>query len=149
MACKSCHGPAGVGAGDTFPALAGQHAGFIAGQIEAWRNGSRSTDANGMMKQVADQMDAAQIKAVAAYLASLNLDGSPQVAAPVATVPKTAKKPTPKHFTLARYEKQLEKWKKGQPKRVKFTPPDDADIPAGVYGDMVRRGKELFNNPQL
>lgn len=70
-ACVSCHGPGGNGVGTHFPALAGQHAAYIEGQIQAWKNGQRSNDPNQLMEVVAQRLSEAQIKAVAAYFASL------------------------------------------------------------------------------
>ncbi len=71
-ACFSCHGPEGRGIG-AFPAIAGQHAGYIAQQIEQWKNGGRHNDAVGLMKAVSDRLTADETQAVAAYLASLKL----------------------------------------------------------------------------
>jgi cytochrome c553 len=69
-ACFSCHAPGGTGIG-AFPAIAGQHAGYIAQQIEQWKNGGRSNDALGLMKAVSDRLTPDETAAVAAYLASL------------------------------------------------------------------------------
>ena len=70
-ACVSCHGPAGRGVGAHFPALAGQHADYIATQIEAWRNGTRTNDPQALMKGIALRMPVTDIAAVSAYFASL------------------------------------------------------------------------------
>lgn len=70
-ACVSCHGPGGRGVGAHFPALAGQHAGYIVKQLEAWRDGSRRNDPQDLMKVVAERLPEADIAAVAAYFASL------------------------------------------------------------------------------
>lgn len=69
-ACFSCHGPDGRGIG-AFPAIAGQHAGYVAQQIEQWKNGGRHNDAVGLMKAVSDRLSPDETRAVAAYLASL------------------------------------------------------------------------------
>lgn len=69
-ACVSCHGPGGKGVGESFPALAGQHAGYLKSQFMAWKDGSRSNDPNELMKVVADRLSEEQIDAVAAYFAS-------------------------------------------------------------------------------
>lgn len=71
-ACVSCHGPAGRGVGVHFPALAGQHASYIAQQINAWRNDTRANDPQALMKGIATRMPATDIAAVAAYFASLS-----------------------------------------------------------------------------
>jgi cytochrome c553 len=70
-ACTSCHGPAGRGVGDAFPALAGQHASYIRSQINAWQNGERSNDPNRLMDVVAERLTGNEAAAVAAYFASL------------------------------------------------------------------------------
>ena len=70
-ACISCHGPAGRGVGANFPALAGQHASYIAKQLNAWRSGARANDPQGLMKGIAQRLPASDIPAVSAYFASL------------------------------------------------------------------------------
>lgn len=69
--CSACHGPGNRGVGENFPAIAGQHASYIAQQIRAWRDGARSNDAVQLMTGVAERLTDAQIDAVAAYLSSL------------------------------------------------------------------------------
>ncbi len=68
-ACNSCHGPDALGVGSSFPALAGQHAGYIAQQLKAWREGKRSNDPQDLMLAVASRMNDADIDAVSAWLA--------------------------------------------------------------------------------
>lgn len=71
-ACIGCHGPAGRGnAPARYPALGGQHATYIKAQLNAFRDGSRSNDLNGMMRSVVLSMSAAEIEAVANYIATL------------------------------------------------------------------------------
>jgi len=70
-ACISCHGSGGRGVGGHFPALAGQHASYIAKQLNAWRNGTRANDPQGLMKGIALRLPASDIPAVSAYFASL------------------------------------------------------------------------------
>ncbi|NWE42669.1 c-type cytochrome [Pseudomonas yamanorum] len=71
-ACVSCHGPAGVGVGDAFPPLAGQSAAYLAGQLNAWRSGTRHNDPNDLMGHVAKSLSAEEVQAVATYFASLS-----------------------------------------------------------------------------
>ncbi|NWE17095.1 c-type cytochrome [Pseudomonas yamanorum] len=71
-ACISCHGPAGVGVGDAFPPLAGQSAAYLAGQLNAWRSGTRHNDPNDLMGHVAKSLSAEEVQAVATYFASLS-----------------------------------------------------------------------------
>ncbi len=69
-ACLRCHGPGAVGVGTAFPALTGQSAAYIEGQIKAWKSGSRRGDPNGLMHTVALRMTDAQTQAVAQWLAA-------------------------------------------------------------------------------
>jgi cytochrome c553 len=66
-ACGACHGDHAEG-NSTIPRLAGQHPGYLAGQLRAFRINSR---ANEMMHANAKSMTDGQIDAVAAYLGSL------------------------------------------------------------------------------
>jgi len=67
--CVQCHGPGGSGVGEHFPPLAGQPAGYLVAQLNAWRDGSRSNDPNQLMVDVAKAMTDAEVKAVADYFA--------------------------------------------------------------------------------
>jgi cytochrome c553 len=69
-ACEQCHGPGGRGLAPHFPSLAGQHAGYLAGQISAWKQGQRRSDPNGLMAAVAKRLSDGDIKAVAAWFAA-------------------------------------------------------------------------------
>lgn len=72
-ACAACHGPAGQGMGPAgWPALAGQHAQYLVGQLDAWRASKRTNDPNSMMQDVAHNLTDNQIKAVASYLQGLH-----------------------------------------------------------------------------
>ena len=71
-ACASCHGPAGSGnpaAG--YAQIKGQHATYTAAQLKAYRSGTRQTDPNQMMRNIAAAMTDEQIDAVAAYIQGL------------------------------------------------------------------------------
>lgn len=70
-ACVACHGPGGQGVGSHFPALAGQHASYMEQQIHAWKSGARHNDPNQLMQGVAQRLSKEEVKAVAAYFASL------------------------------------------------------------------------------
>jgi cytochrome c553 len=70
-ACEGCHGPAGAGIPAQFPRLSGQFADYVAAQLTAFREGTRSNDRNGVMRGVAAHMNDGQIKAVAEYAAGL------------------------------------------------------------------------------
>lgn len=68
--CVQCHGPGGVGVGEHFPPLAHQPATYLAGQLNAWRDGSRNNDPNQLMVGIAKALTDEEVKAVADYFAS-------------------------------------------------------------------------------
>ncbi|MCX7163224.1 MAG: c-type cytochrome [Betaproteobacteria bacterium] len=70
-ACAACHGPAGAGLPAQYPRLGGQYAEYTEAQLKSFREGSRSNDANKMMRMVAIKMTDAEIKAVSDYIAGL------------------------------------------------------------------------------
>ena len=71
-ACAACHGPTGDGNPPaSYPALRGQHATYVAAQLRAYRAGTRQTDPNQMMRNVASTMSDEQIDAVASYVQGL------------------------------------------------------------------------------
>jgi cytochrome c553 len=71
-ACASCHGPTGGGNPPaSYPALRGQYATYVAAQLRAYRAGTRQTDPNQMMRNVASTMSDEQIDAVASYVQGL------------------------------------------------------------------------------
>jgi len=68
-ACNACHSGR---RSRQFPALAGQHAEYIAEQLLLWKRGGRMQTAYGrIMGQVARPLTEAQVRDVAAYFASL------------------------------------------------------------------------------
>ena len=67
--CAGCHGPDNLGVGNSFPAIAGQNAGYIADQIRAWQAQRRNNDPLNLMAAIAERMDDRQIEAVSAWLA--------------------------------------------------------------------------------
>lgn len=68
--CSTCHGPDNQGAGQHFPPIAGQHAGYIENQLKDWQKGNRKNDPQDLMLAIAERMNEQEIKAVAAWLAS-------------------------------------------------------------------------------
>jgi cytochrome c553 len=71
-ACASCHGPAGHGNPTAlYPSIRGQHATYVDAQLKAYRNGTRQTDPNQMMRAVAKALSDEEIAAVAAYVQGL------------------------------------------------------------------------------
>jgi thiosulfate dehydrogenase len=70
-ACNQCHGPNGMGVGESFPAIAGQHASYLKAQLLAWRNGNRDNDPDQLMKGIAERLSEQQIDAITKYYESL------------------------------------------------------------------------------
>jgi cytochrome c553 len=72
MACAACHGPSGRGnAPAAFPSVQGQHATYVAAQLRAYKAGTRNTDPNQMMRDIAAQLSEEEIDAVASYMQGL------------------------------------------------------------------------------
>ncbi|MFT4065575.1 c-type cytochrome [Paraburkholderia sp.] len=70
-ACVSCHGDAGSGVGEQFPALAGQPAAYLRAQLVAWKHGARSPGPLGLMSTIAGKLSDSEADAAADYFASL------------------------------------------------------------------------------
>lgn len=71
--CVACHGPGGVGVGESFPPLVGQSAQYLSAQLNAWRQGTRKNDPNDLMGHIARSMTDAEVQAVSEYFASVGL----------------------------------------------------------------------------
>lgn len=82
-ACIGCHGANGIGNRDwakvyskvpvvLAPAVGGQHAGYISGQLKAYKTGARATDPGSVMRNIALRMDEKDIAAVSEYIATLS-----------------------------------------------------------------------------
>lgn len=72
-ACIACHGPSGRGnAPAGYPSLTGQHAVYTAKQLNDYKSGARTSDGDQqIMRNIAANLSAEQIKAVAAYIQGL------------------------------------------------------------------------------
>jgi cytochrome c553 len=71
-ACAACHGPDGSGNPlAMYPAIRGQQAAYVAAQLKAYRAGTRQTDQNQMMRNIASLLNDEQIDAVASYVQGL------------------------------------------------------------------------------
>jgi cytochrome c553 len=72
MACAGCHGPTGRGNPPAaYPSIQGQHATYVAAQLRAYRSGTRTTDPNQMMRNIAALLTDEEIDAVASYVQGL------------------------------------------------------------------------------
>ncbi|MBI3714550.1 MAG: cytochrome P460 family protein [Betaproteobacteria bacterium] len=79
--CVACHGANGVSVAEHIPNLAGQRAGYLSGQLNAFKSGMRKND---IMSVIAGQLSPADIANVAAHFSALA----------AATGPKSAFLPT-------------------------------------------------------
>lgn len=70
-ACVQCHGPGGRGVGEHFPAIAAQPAGYIAAQLAAFRDGSRTNDPLELMRHLADGLSEEETTAVAQWFSRM------------------------------------------------------------------------------
>ena len=80
-ACISCHGPNLTGMNPGIPGLLGLRPTYVSAQLGAWRYGTRTALAPDCMQGVAARLTEADVRAVAAYLATL---AAPADNAPVA-----------------------------------------------------------------
>ncbi|MGH8105926.1 MAG: c-type cytochrome [Arenimonas sp.] len=83
--CIACHGPTGRGIpGPTYPAIGGQHAGYTAAKLTAFKDGTiwgKDAEANAIMKSVAKNLSDEEIQGLATYLQGLHNAAEGQVAA--------------------------------------------------------------------
>jgi cytochrome c553 len=70
--CAACHGPHGEGVGSVTPPLVGQTQAYLEGQLLAFRSGQR-TGLGGLMNGIANRLSGDELRAAAAYYASLPL----------------------------------------------------------------------------
>jgi len=75
LACASCHGLRGegftIGVDGGFPAIGSQNGAYLATQLQAFRDGERGNDWQGLMQRMAAGLTDEDIGALAAYLSSL------------------------------------------------------------------------------
>ena len=72
-ACMACHGPNGAGnPSANFPALRGQQAEYTVLQLEAYRDGTRTTDQQSMMRQIANALSDEEMQNLAKFIAALH-----------------------------------------------------------------------------
>ena len=69
-ACTACHGERLTGVLPAIPGLAGLPRDYLLAQLGAWRQGERRAAAPDCMATIARRMDAADIEAVARWIAS-------------------------------------------------------------------------------
>ncbi|MBA3563024.1 MAG: c-type cytochrome [Gammaproteobacteria bacterium] len=71
-ACIACHGPTGGGnPAASYPLVRGQHAVYLAGELEAYATDERRSDPNQMMRNIAVLLDDNEIAAVTSFMQGL------------------------------------------------------------------------------
>ena len=68
VACKACHGMAGVPVANEWPVLAGQQAAYLQKQLAAFKSGERF---GSLMQMAVGQLGEAEFAALAAYYSQL------------------------------------------------------------------------------
>lgn len=69
--CSVCHGSEGQGEKMDIPALAGQHADYLARTLSDYKSGGRHNDIYSRMRLIAQQLSDAEIKELAEYYQNL------------------------------------------------------------------------------
>ncbi|MGB9429983.1 MAG: c-type cytochrome [Gammaproteobacteria bacterium] len=127
-ACTRCHGPDLGGVAPQIPALAGQSLLYMASVLELFQslNGHPGYFPRIIMSHVSAGLSGIDIQAVTGYIAQLKPGETPQTERPPldAAYKFTAQSPD------------------------NFTPPPESAIPAGPDGDMIWRGRLIFENTQ-
>jgi len=71
-ACIACHGPQGEGNKPAaFPALNGQHAGYLEKTLQDFKAGKRTNNEQNMMRMIAKRMSDKEIKDVSLYISTM------------------------------------------------------------------------------
>ncbi|HET9977511.1 MAG TPA: c-type cytochrome [Burkholderiaceae bacterium] len=79
-ACTQCHGAAMTGIAPAIPGLLGLPRDYVLAQLGAWRAGQRRAHAPDCMGQISRRLDAADLNAVASYLAMQAMPANAQPA---------------------------------------------------------------------
>ena len=73
VACIACHGPQGLGNNEAaFPVLSGQHVEYLVDELQDYKAGTRTTDTNGVMRDIASKLTEDDMKAVTSYVSGLH-----------------------------------------------------------------------------
>jgi cytochrome c553 len=72
-ACMACHGPNGAGnPAANYPALRGQQPEYTVLQLKAYRDGTRATDPQSMMRQIAKSLSDEEMQNLAKFISALH-----------------------------------------------------------------------------
>jgi thiosulfate dehydrogenase len=139
-ACTQCHGRGGVGVDEAFPPLTGQPVSYLENQLRAWQSGTRDPGPQGLMAGIAKKLSAADIRAVAQYFSELPRDPAEAQQAP--TVRGAAAEPSATGSRSAAPPTEAGQLRESG--QGAFTPPDESDLPAAEFGNVVRLGERIF-----
>ena len=71
-ACYACHGPTGRGVAPAgYPSLQGLESDYVVAQLSAYFTGTRTTDENQVMRNIASTLTEDDMRAVASYIQGL------------------------------------------------------------------------------
>ena len=128
-ACVQCHGRGGLGVGANFPPLTRQPSSYLQAQLHAWQSGMRDPGPMGLMAAIARRLSERDVQAVAAYFSA----GAPiRADRPFSGVPN----PPPDVGAVS-----------PPGSRRIFSPPPESAIPHNEFGEVVRRGRDIFDEP--
>jgi thiosulfate dehydrogenase len=123
-ACIACHGPGLHGGGPAIPPLAGQWQSYLVTQLTAFHNGTRRTGQQNLMGVVGAKLSVDDIRALAAYIASLRPGDRPEI-------PREA----------------ASGWKAVPQAPDSFVPPPEESMPTTAdYGKMLLFGQRVFDD---
>jgi len=123
-ACRDCHGPALRGGGPALPGLAGQPEGYLVGQLNAFKEGTRPGGPLDLMTRIASRLEAGDLQAAASYVASLREDQETEA---------------PRGETSD--------WKPHAQDPDAFSPPPESALPPGAEdAAAVLLGERIFEN---
>jgi cytochrome c553 len=83
-ACVQCHGSTMTGVAPATPGLLGLPRDYLVGQLGAWQNGKRHTPAPDCMAQVAQNLSAEEVSAIASWLSTQPLPSNTHAASATA-----------------------------------------------------------------
>lgn len=90
VACASCHGVDGQGAGAGNPAVHGQPAAYTLDQLRRWKQGERRNDPRGVMAEAVAGLTDAEMRTIAAWLETAPTAPPPASAAAIASASEIA-----------------------------------------------------------
>lgn len=125
-ACSRCHGPDLGGVAPVIPALAGQSHQYMTATLQHFQrlNGRPGYFPRVLMSHVSTGLSDADIEAVTGYIAALKQNEKPPLI-------------RPPHDAAYKFTAQSPD---------NFTPPPESAIPTGPDGDMIWRGRLIFEN---